>query len=121
LIFSVARGAKLTVLANGASLEPVTTSAVVAEVQIVSRKQLTLALHQGAVRFSYQGQSALLDERRSYQVILDPDDPASTAGTTEKKHAMKDQLRKFLIVAGIGLAVVTTMLIIRNFESPDHP
>src|SRR5258708_229011 len=77
LIFSVAQGSVIPVLADEALLRPASVASTMAHIRVVSPKELRIYAQRGALDFSYHGESAVIAQGSAYRVLLDPSEKDS--------------------------------------------
>jgi hypothetical protein len=124
LVFSTERTDGLEIEARQARIRSAGNRRTVAQVSVISPKELHIYARRGAVLFSYRGESKTIAEGESYKVILDPVDD----GSEKKQNTQKSGLlpRAFLLVAigagaGAAAAIVYEEHKHKQMESPDHP
>jgi len=122
LVFSSSKPPAIAVRANDAWIRSASNAPTVAHIRIVNPKELRMSAQRGSLQFSYEGETAVIPEGVTYQVLLDPDDDSARASsaTQDNKKPAKPR-RAFLLIligaaAGIGIPILA-----HAFESPDHP
>lgn len=112
LVFSAARAASLNVIALGATIRPVADMRTVAQITVTGPRELRIRASQGALHFSYRGETETMAAGKSYRVILDP-----------PKENPKRQPKGFKIVIIIEGAAILGLGIheLVEQESPDRP
>ena len=123
LLISAAQNASVAVIANDASIRPAANAPAIAYVQLINKKELRILVRRGAVEFTYQGESAVIPEGKTYRVLLDPSDKelVSSSDSRQSKTAPAKHRPKFLLLAIALSLAITLPLLIHAFESPDKP
>lgn len=124
VIFSVqARG--IAVLAEDALIGPATFASTMAQIRIVSPKELRVYAQRGALSFSYHGDSKIIPEGAAYRVLLDPSereiDAASESGQGRKSPAKGHAKFVLLVIGMVAGGVIPAMRHHHPLESPDRP
>jgi len=122
LIFSTPPSASVAVLANGAVLRPAGGSLTIATIKIISGRELHVFAQRGPLEFSYRCETEVVEEGKSYGVLLDPSDKEIAYAASldpdqdRKKHEMRPVFLFIVIgaVAGAGIPIL-----LRALESPD--
>ncbi len=128
LVFSVSQAAALEILADNAGIRPTANTPTVGQITIVGPRTLDVYARQGALSFSYEDETEVIPEGKSYRVMLDPPDDDSTTTTANKPSApdprqpASGRHRRFLLILlGVGAAIGTIIRKLDESESPDHP
>lgn len=126
IIFSVARTAKVQVISYDALIRPATSLSTIAQVRVVSRKDLRIFAQRGALEFSYHGERQVIAEGTTCRAILDPsEEEVVLASETEQggKKAGSHHLTFLLVTIGIAAATaaIAIPLLTQNSESPYKP
>ena len=119
LAFRSERVVSLVVIAREANIRPAADTRTVAQITVMSPKELRVCARRGALQFSYGGETETLAEGKSYRVILDP----LNNGPKEEPLPPAKFPKGFKIVI-IGEAAAVVALGIyewREPESPDRP
>jgi hypothetical protein len=122
LVFSSANAPAVAVRANNAWIRPASNAPTVAHIRIVNRKELRISAQRGSLRFSYEGESAVIPEGVAYRVLLDPQDNPASPSARSQPVGKSGKIRKsFLFIAIAAAAAVAAILEMPHFESPDRP
>ncbi len=125
LIFSTTPTASLAVLADGAVLRPASGSLTMATIKIISGRELHVFAQRGALEFSYRCETEVVEEGKSYGVLLDPSDTeiayASRLNPDQdrKKHGKHRPVFLFIMIGAVVGAGIP--ILVRELESPDSP
>jgi hypothetical protein len=121
---STIEAAPVAIRVNGASLRP-TRNAALATMEVRGPREVHIYLRRGTYELEYQGESALLEEAKSYAILLDPTPKemalAETLDTNAKpkKPANKRTFLLILIAAAAAGAAVPELR--HHPESPHNP
>ena len=107
-------GQTFQLLANGASIRPVSTQATVADVTWINSNELLLTSKLGAIQVFYEGDITTIEAGNSVRMEMQPDEPGPP-GSPGRGHK---GAKYFWIVAG---SVGTAIGIWRALESPSGP
>lgn len=123
LAFSAERPTAVEIVAREARIRPVAEARTIAQVSVISPKELRIYARRGALQFSYGGETEAIAEGEAYRVILDP---AEDGPRKEKPVKAGRQRKAFLFLAIGGGAAAAAVLIYENhrhkkMESPDRP
>jgi len=123
LTFSSGQAANIAVLADDASIRPAGHDSTMAQIWVVSQKELRIYAQRGALNFSYHGDSKMIPEGTKCRVLLDPSE-REVAAVSESDNGGRNAVKrpaKFILIAISAMAAVTIPTIIRALESPDRP
>ncbi len=125
LIFSTTPSASVAILANGAVLRPAGGSLTIATIKIISGRELHVFAQRGALEFSYRCETEVVEEGKSYGVLLDPSDKeiayaASLDSDQDRKKPPKRRPVFLFIMIGVVVGAGIPILL-RALESPDSP
>lgn len=125
-ILSATQSSALEINADRASIRPARDQATVGQVTIVSPKELNIFARRGALEFSYNGDTGVIEEGKAYHVFLDPPDDldsdpphANSKGQPIPRH--KRRHKAFLFVLIPGAAYGMSVIVHHFVESPDRP
>jgi hypothetical protein len=126
LVFSSAKASAIQIVALDAQICPAADGPTVAQISIVGPKLLQIVARQGALQFSYRGESEPIPEGSSIRVVLDPPDDPQTAQTTspfphEKTKKQGRRRRGFLFLLWGVPGAIAAIGIHAALESPDRP
>lgn len=124
LILSTVRNASIALAANHASIRPATNASVVTCVRVVNQRELRIFTQRGSVELSYQGETEVIPEGKTYRVILDPSEKeiaAASESDNGKKSPAKPRRAFLLIAITVLIPAVLVPVIIHLLESPDRP
>jgi hypothetical protein len=125
LIFSTTPTASLAVLADGAVLRPASGPLTIATIKIIGGRELHVFAQRGSLEFSYRCETEVVEEGKSYGVLLDPTDKeiAYAASLDPDQDRKKPPKRRpvFLFIM-IGAVVGAGIpILVHALESPDSP
>jgi len=126
LIFSASPGAlSFAVLANGAVLRTVSSASTIATIKIISGRELHVFAQRGSLEFSYRCETEVVEEGKSYGVLLDPSDKeiayaASLDPDQDRKNPPKHRPVFLFIMIG-AVAGAGIPILVHELESPDSP
>jgi hypothetical protein len=124
LVFSAAATANIMIAANQAFVRPAAKAATLAQVRVVSQKELRIYAHKGSLEFSYHGESETIPEGKTCRVILDPSEREVAAlGSEQTPYPPRKHHATFILVAiAVAVAVgIAIPMIVPALESPDRP
>jgi hypothetical protein len=121
LVFSTSKAAAMEILADNAFIRPAADGPTVAQVTLVSSKELRITARRGALEFSYRGESEKIAEGASYRVLLDPPEAAAKPFPQRVPTKAGHENRMFKIVIIVAIGWITEWGIHEVFESPDRP
>ena len=125
LIFSTTPTASLAVLADGAVLRPASGSLTIATIKIISGRELHVFAQRGSLEFSYRCETEVVEEGKSYGVLLDPSDKeiAYAASLDPDQDRKKPPKRRpvFLFIMIGAVAGAGIPFLVHAVESPDSP
>jgi hypothetical protein len=125
LAFTAAKAADIEIFANAARIHAIADTPTIGQVTIIDPKTLYIYARQGSLYFSYEDESGLIPEGKSYRVILDPpDDSTRDSGNVRSPNRSRRGRRAFLfILLGVGASAAIGALVRKtdNVLSPDHP
>lgn len=117
------------ILVTSASLRPLAETRGVLRVQIVGPHELIVSAQRGSAQISYEGESEIIGEGKSYRVLLSPADDQS--GNPAPKKPQKRHKAILLIALGAGAVAIATAIPLltggssgganKGVESPDRP
>ncbi len=125
-VFSTASAKAFALYASKAEIRPQTDAPTVAQVSIVSARELTVRSSRGPLLISVEGETQVVADGAAYRVILDPTPEelavANTQGPGIGGHGpLKAGKSKFLLITLIVTGVVTFFVVDEIFESPSDP
>jgi hypothetical protein len=129
LVFSAAETGKIVVMADGAMVRPALRLPTIAQIRLVSPRELRIYAQRGAVEFFYRGESDVIAQGTACQVLLDPIEREIAMATEPEPNGTKPAQGKksgksrpaFLLVA-IGIAAgIAIPMAEHHPESPDNP
>ena len=127
VVFSVAQAAAIEIGALGAQIRPAADVATNAQISIAGPKMLDIRAQRGALIFSYNGESEVIEEGSAIRVVLDQPKEGSAGGSDNPpypgqgpKRSSKKPKGFFFLLLG-GAAAATTIVLIKTLESPDSP
>lgn len=127
VVFSASQSAALEIVADDARIRPTADTPTVGQITVIGPKILYVYARQGALSFSYEDETELIPEGKSYRVMLDPpnDDSTTSAnkpGDPDPHNGRNRHHRGFLLILlGVGAAVTSIIRKFDEVESPDHP
>ena len=115
----------LVVLAAEAILRPLSGNVVVASIELHGSREVHIYLRRGSMEIEYRSKTAMLEESKSYAVLLNPTDKeiAVAANLDPRNNDKKPPGERplfvlILIAAAVGVAVP---VILHELESPHVP
>jgi hypothetical protein len=118
LVFSTSNSNAMEIVANRAAIRSATDRPTVAQVSIVSAKEIRVTPRQGSVEVTFNGETEKLSEGGTYRVMLEP--PPASPGSDRTRSP--GRVPKGFFVVLIGAASVITFLAVQEaLESPDRP
>lgn len=117
VVLSSAPGDKFRVVSDGATIQPSTPQATVAQVTWVSARELILSSRKGALEISMGDEVKTVSEGASYRVLISPEpspEPNPQATPTAGKN-------KFVIVLIAAAVAATTIGLVLVLETPSKP
>jgi hypothetical protein len=123
LIFSTAKGSGIEVLASNARIRPPRNAKTKALVDVMNASNLLIAVPQGALQFSYCGQSAALPRGSSFRILLHP---CLGSRLDSSRHRQKPpppgkEPHTLELIAAAVAVPITWIAIDEALESPDRP
>jgi hypothetical protein len=124
--FSTANAKAFSLNAATATFRPQTDMPTIAQVTLVSSKEIIVRTTRGALSVTVEGETKIIPEGNSYRVILDPPAPAEPqgpqgAGSYKIRPPRRAGRSHFMIVLIAATAVVTGIAVSEALESPDRP
>src|SRR5262249_1413304 len=133
-VFSTANANAFVLHASTAAIRPETDAPTVAQVTIVSSKELIVRSTRGSVAITVDGETQYVPEATSYRVILDPDSYLETtasaapaqgpqgAGTRGRSGPpLKAGRSRFLLIAIAVTGIATGVALYEIVQSPSRP
>jgi hypothetical protein len=122
ITFSSGQAGNIAVLADDASIRPASHVSTMAQIWVISQKELLVYALRGSLNFSYHGDSKMIPEGTKFRVLLDPSEREVDAASESNGDRRKPfKLPKFVLIA-IGItAGLAVPIVIRALESPDRP
>jgi hypothetical protein len=125
VIFSTGQAGNIAVIADYALIRPANHASTIAQIRVMTPKELRIYAQRGALDFSYHGQSAVIPEGAVYRVLLDPSerevDAASESGRGRKPPAKGHAKFVLLVIGMVAGGVIPAMRHHHPMESPDRP
>ncbi len=124
LVFSATQAATLEIFADEARIRAGADTPTVGQITVIGPKTLYIYARQGSLAFSYQDESEVIPEGKSYRVVLDPldDDSAAKPGEDHSGGQTRRRRKGFIfLLIGAGTAVSSILRKLNEVESPDHP
>lgn len=119
VVFSTAKAAAMEILADNAFIRPAADGPTMAQVTILSPKELQITARRGALEFTYLGESEKIAEGTSCRVLLDP--PEATPQPSPQNGPRKPARERFRIILIVAIGWITEWGIHEALESPDRP
>jgi hypothetical protein len=123
-VFSTAFANAFALRAATAEIRPQNDGPTIAQVSIISSKELIVRSARGALIITVDGETQVVPETTAYRVILDPEaNPVPQRAETKDigGPARKAGRSHFYVVAIIVASVPTYFAVDEVFESPDKP
>ena len=117
-VLSSGAGEKFRVFADGATIQPSTEQATVAQVTWVSSNELILASRKGALQVSMGDEIKTIADGASYRMLISPASEPAPAAAQGAPTAGKNKFILILILAAAGAIALGTVLAL---ESPSKP
>ncbi|HEX4545710.1 MAG TPA: hypothetical protein VH110_05075 [Candidatus Acidoferrum sp.] len=121
VVFSTAKAGAMEVLADEAFIRPMIDGPTIAQVTVVSPKELQIAARRGALEFSYRGETQKIPEGGSYRIILEPPEPAAKPFPQRVPVKAGRESRAFKITVIVATGWITEWAVHEVLESPDRP
>ncbi len=119
VVFSTSKASAMEIAADHAFIRPAADGPTMAQITLVSPKELQVAARRGALEVSFNGETEKLAEGSTYRIMLEPPPAAKPDGPTMKKSG---RLPKGFYVVLFGTVGVATYLAVGEaLESPDRP
>ena len=127
--FSTGNAQAFTLYASKAIIRAQSDAPTIGQVTYVNDKELMVTARRGSIVVSVENESQIVEEGKSYRVLLDPDAEAqgpAGAGGNQGPHGggggpLKAGRSHFLIIAIALTAAGTGFGIYKALESPDRP
>jgi hypothetical protein len=126
LVFSAAQTGRIVVMADRAMIRPATAVPTIAQIRVVSPRELRVYAQRGPVEFFYRGESEVIASGTACRLLLDPSAhevamAAESAGATPDRKKTGHDRAAFLVLA-VGTATgIAIPLVIHDKESQDNP
>jgi hypothetical protein len=121
VVFSTAKAAAMEVLADEAFIRPMADGPTIAQVTVLSPKELRIVARRGALEFSYRGETEKIPEGASYGIILDAPEPAAKPFPQRVPVKAGHESRSFKITVIVTIGWITEWAVHEALESPDRP
>ena len=109
----------MEILADKAFIRPDADGPTMAQITLVSPKELRVAARRGALELSFNGETEKLAEGSTYRVMLEPPPaPKQDDPRTKKSGRMS---KGFYVILYGSVGVVTYFAVDEALESPDRP
>jgi len=131
LVFSAAQTGRIVVMANRAMIRPAASVPTIAQIRVVSPREVRVYAQRGPVEFFYRGESEVIAPGIACRMLLDPSAQEVAAqevtmagescGATPDRKKPGHSRGTFLALAvgvGAGIAIPLAM---HDKESPDNP
>lgn len=127
--FSTGNAQAFTLYASKASIRAQSDAPTIGQVTFINDKELMVTARRGAIVVSVENDSQIVEEGKSYRVLLDPEaeaqGPAGAGGNQGPRGGgggpLKAGRSHFLIVAIAITGAATGFGIYKALESPDRP
>jgi len=128
--FSTGNAQAFTLYASRAVIRAGSDAPTIGQVTYVNEKELMVTARRGSLLVTVESDSQIVEEGKSYRVLLDPDaeaaqGPAGAGGNQGPVGGSHGPLKagrsRFLIVAVSLTAAGTGVAIYKSLESPDRP
>jgi hypothetical protein len=126
IVFSSARAVAMDIDFSQAHIRPVGDQPTVAQISALSPRELEVRAQQGALQFSYEGETNVIPEGTSCRILLDPTDEEASGGASAfpdqggPKHGRKRRRAFIIFWSGVG-GIILPFLTLKAVESPDKP
>lgn len=128
-VFSTANSQAFVLRASIAEIRAQSNAPTVAQVSVISPKELLVRGTRGALAITVDGETKIIPEASAYRVLLDPEasppDAAqgpSGAGTNGPgRGPLKAGRSRFILIATIVTAAATGVALFEALQSPDRP
>lgn len=123
ITFSTGQAGNIAVLADDASIRPASHVSTMAQIWVITQKELLVYALRGSLNFSYHGDSKMILEGTKFRVLLDPSEREVDAAS-EPDNGRGNPVKlpvKFILIPIIAAAAVTIPMVVHALESPDKP
>jgi hypothetical protein len=123
VVLSSGQGQKFSLVADGATIQPNTSEATVAQVTWVSPKELLVMSRKGTLQVSLGDETKTVAEGASYRMVIDPAAAAASkpaAGPAPQNTQTAGSNAFLFILVGVVAAAITVGAILA-IESPSAP
>lgn len=126
LVFSAAQTGRIVVMADRAMIRPADAAPTIAQIRVVSARELRVYAERGPVEFFYRGESEVIAPGTACRLLLDPSAQevamaGESPGATPDRKKPGHSRATFLVLAVGAAAGIAIPLAMHDKESPDHP
>jgi hypothetical protein len=120
-VWSAARAGAIELHASRARIRSVSDGPAVAQVTLVSPKELLVTARRGVLEITVEDETQIVPEATSYRVLLDPQEPQGAGTKSPEKRPKHAGRNRFMLIPLIPIAVATVIAVHEAWESPDRP
>jgi hypothetical protein len=117
IVLTSAPGETFRLLADGAVIRPKSAEPAVAQVSLISARELILTSRKGELEVAAEGQVQSIPEGTSYRMVIEPADPGAPQGTAGAGSNRNKVI--FIVIAAAAVAAAVGLVI--ALESPSKP
>jgi hypothetical protein len=122
VVLSSGPGEKFHVFADGATIQPSTAQATVAQVTWVGPKELILTSRKGTLQVSMGDEVQTVAEGSSYRMLIDPAAAAPPSpGPTPRPQTQAGGHNRFILVVIVAAIALVAIGVVLAVESPSAP
>lgn len=121
VVFSTSKAADIEILADEALIRPAADAPTIAQVTIIGPKELQIYARRSALQFSYCEESARIPEGAFYRILLDPPEAPRGPKSQGSLTPLTKDGKRFKIIIGTGVGLITAIALQEAFENPDRP
>ena len=115
IVLSSAAGERFQVLANGATIQPVSDKPALAQVTYISENELLVSSRHGDLLVSMGDESQTIKDGTSYRMMITPGDGPGPQGI------VKSARNKFVLILIVAVAVTATVVTVLALETDVVP
>lgn len=126
LIFSAAQTGRIVIMADRAMIRPAAAVPTIAQIRVVSARELRVYAQRGPVEFFYSGESEVIASGTACRLILDPSAHEvamageSTGVRPDRKKPGHSRATFLVLAVGVAAGIAIPMAM-HDKESPDNP
>ena len=118
VVLSSVQGSTFRIVADGATIRPKTAQPAIAQVTVVSPRELVLMSRGGELEVSAEGESKSIPAGSSYRMVIEPADPGAPPQGPAGAGSNRNKVLFFIIAGAVAATAVTLVLAL---ESPSKP